>query len=1069
MKKYPRIHTLGTINVRHHEKALYDIHALRTDFSGDSGHGKSMIADLLQLIFVGPYHYRAATEGMEKSRPLNTLPIPGQPFAYAFLNVEMEYEKFITIGVYQENTLHSTKMFIIQGGYGFSNSDVFEPFEAPTLISDFQRENLLLPITELSEHFETKQRGIESWSRTKPYHTLLYTNGLLPVDLAGDEHTHKTFAGVLQAFARGRNLGMNGSGKLGNFLFGPDKARKIHNSYDRTLDEWERDKVSYGNRLEDIEKIKEREDLLKEVYRRKLHRDEERRKYLTLNWQYYKQQLQSINHENRSFSANNSNARTNFKWADQKTSIWIIEASERTAELTEERDKTNKEKYESEGLYNRLERVLKWQQDFKCGILELKNHYEEDRANRIAKRHWTYFKNQLESNRLADIVEQSDWPHGTIQGNQWHQSKVHDLQNELLVLKTAANFFDPSNTESIGYWAMHYPKSFDIDQVSVLMGLKALSLTKAKHLNSNLRYLPDPSALFSNLQSYITEREENGFWLSFGEMREYFAFETNELLSNPDPAQRRNLLDNVTKSLKSEIVRVDDEIKNLKKIAEIILEYSNPAELLTSYVRRKEVENFVEYLDFSSVQPDEFERYLALLDERRVIEEAYKSAKINDEKCQEALTNNAVLLSKLDGMIIDIVKWRDYAVDPPDDWAFTNDSFSDITLFAELFEANEYLRANLVEELHRSIEAQRTYLADADRWVQFKEKWKLALENAQNAEIAYLKHYEEVPFQQDTQLYDKPSSDAVISAEAEYKTQYEGAIKRYFPDDVELFKGVDDFMQLYKHMFPDLSSRQLLAEDTVIEDLAKMLQDINNALYKLNRRKLEDIGRLLKEVQSELTTMRHQVSQIQSLLNREDNLITGGHQMKLIWKESEIYPFRWIDTFHTELANSTSFDKHFASKLTIEESMLDAFHFCGGSTALKATVRDLLNPNNYVDLRYEMKSPVGEVIDGSTGQAFAAIAMLCIAQLSTLTNKNRKGLRYMAVDEADGLGTNYDLLMRIARQFDYQIISLSLHPLDSFVEGQQHIHILCSDISRPGPYNHSPMSILSPPIEGPLQ
>ena len=43
-------------------------HPARTDFIGDSGSGKSIIADLLQLIFVGASAFRSATIPVQGKR-----------------------------------------------------------------------------------------------------------------------------------------------------------------------------------------------------------------------------------------------------------------------------------------------------------------------------------------------------------------------------------------------------------------------------------------------------------------------------------------------------------------------------------------------------------------------------------------------------------------------------------------------------------------------------------------------------------------------------------------------------------------------------------------------------------------------------------------------------------------------------------------------------------------------------------------------------------------------------------------------------------------------------------------
>lgn len=54
MKNYPRIYSLSTLGLIHHYENDYLFHNMRTDFVGDSGSGKSIIADLLQLILSAP-------------------------------------------------------------------------------------------------------------------------------------------------------------------------------------------------------------------------------------------------------------------------------------------------------------------------------------------------------------------------------------------------------------------------------------------------------------------------------------------------------------------------------------------------------------------------------------------------------------------------------------------------------------------------------------------------------------------------------------------------------------------------------------------------------------------------------------------------------------------------------------------------------------------------------------------------------------------------------------------------------------------------------------------------------
>lgn len=69
MKRYPRIKRLSTLGIVHHQSFDYDFNPFRTDFVGEGGSGKSMIADLLQLIFVGSGAFHSPTDSSEPRKP----------------------------------------------------------------------------------------------------------------------------------------------------------------------------------------------------------------------------------------------------------------------------------------------------------------------------------------------------------------------------------------------------------------------------------------------------------------------------------------------------------------------------------------------------------------------------------------------------------------------------------------------------------------------------------------------------------------------------------------------------------------------------------------------------------------------------------------------------------------------------------------------------------------------------------------------------------------------------------------------------------------------------------------
>src|ERR1700754_4203924 len=98
--KYPLIYALSTVGMLKHYNQDFMIHPQRTDFTGANGVGKSIIADLFQLIFINDKQlFQFGTESYKKeARQLHKLPYKCED-AFAFLTVEVEADKFICIGI----------------------------------------------------------------------------------------------------------------------------------------------------------------------------------------------------------------------------------------------------------------------------------------------------------------------------------------------------------------------------------------------------------------------------------------------------------------------------------------------------------------------------------------------------------------------------------------------------------------------------------------------------------------------------------------------------------------------------------------------------------------------------------------------------------------------------------------------------------------------------------------------------------------------------------------------------------------------------------------------------------
>src|SRR5437870_4809629 len=118
-KEYPRIFTISTVGIKKHGNIDFLIHPFRTDFTGESETGKSLIAaDLLQLIFVarkGEGFWKSTTEVLtNEKRDVEGMVLDN--LGYGFINVEIQKNKFIIIGVHIQKNSKAIYPFIIQKG-----------------------------------------------------------------------------------------------------------------------------------------------------------------------------------------------------------------------------------------------------------------------------------------------------------------------------------------------------------------------------------------------------------------------------------------------------------------------------------------------------------------------------------------------------------------------------------------------------------------------------------------------------------------------------------------------------------------------------------------------------------------------------------------------------------------------------------------------------------------------------------------------------------------------------------------------------------------------------------------
>jgi len=292
-------------------------------------------------------------------------------------------------------------------------------------------------------------------------------------------------------------------------------------------------------------------------------------------------------------------------------------------------------------------------------------------------------------------------------------------------------------------------------------------------------------------------------------------------------------------------------------------------------------------------------------------------------------------------------------------------------------------------------------------------------------------------------------------------------VNEFLPNEKYRFEISKDFAELIAYLLPEVFGEDNVIEEEVIGKIKSHLQRINDKNRDLNQRKIQRIVDLLDDVKSAVSTQADIVRKINHFFNDSEKRISGNYRMKLVLTPSKQFPIDWLSDFKSKSnLQMDLFETSIAGKLStsvsIEEKMLKAFRELTESHISEITISDLLNPNSYMTLDFEMQNASGKTNKGSTGQTYAAIALLCIARLSIVGRKkqgNEPGIRFMPIDEAEGLGTNFDMLYDIAQKNDYQIITFAINPLGRYSD--QYIYILHRNTETEEEINYTPMAIRS--------
>jgi len=974
---------------------------------------------------------------------------------YIFLNIEVNPKQYFVIGVYIESTSNVAEMFIIQKGYDW---DTITPLNSPVFYKNLLINDKVETLNSLSDKIEFVQ--IKSFKR-RNYHQILYNNAILSLDLTSDE-TLKTYASILRSFSRGKGFKTE-SENLKKFLFGDDEQNVIMRKYNEEVSNINNDFHEHKRYLEEIELINNKQNLLKGILDKNKLFKSVYSEYLTQHYNYWNTSKKKITEKQQKILEELSIKENELLGIEIQTIQLKIKDLN---ELLDGKKKVNNllqlfdsnEDLEEKFLNikqskTNVEIVEKWLLSNENQLDKVKNWYHTQKNEAKSKSELNLFTNYLVKNNILKEFEASNWLIDFDKESNLFDKDITKLENEIAELDSLSKFSDVNNPESLLRWTVEnltFPVSHPTE--SILVYFQKYGKVKPSEKNSN-RYVPNPEELFNNIDSKIKDKTDNGFWLNLDGVYEFIEYSPNPVLNVNNPKSITKPLSQLKENLKTQLAKLISEKQNKEKLKNILFEFSNLKPHIELYKRRNKLAEFNIQESIKELSQESFEKYIQLFEDKENILKQHDSIQ---KEYQDSLNQKTIIeghfnrIKKLESNLFDndenidiefvemrIIEANKLSIELTD---VLKEKNFDIELFLEKQATDSKITVlelkhsiqNSLKDLEKNREQNENVLSFANQ--ELNEVISLN-EQLFKSKIEFDDSYEEL-------INPNEGGKNSLAHKAEQaKIAYEENLKiiiKDLPYDETVTIG-----QLANHFLPTVFPTSKIDEDLITFNITERLNKLTRDIQEIGSRKVEILGSIFNEVYKVYSGYLTKINEIDGYLKKKNKVITGGNRASLTAKKSLHYPESWLSSFRKQLNTQITFTGLFSElreEIDINEMMIKAFRQLGGS--VKVEPEDLMNPKSYFDLEFDLKLDNDEVNSGSNGQTYAANALLCLARLSLIEEKGKKGLKIMPIDEAEGLGSNYDMLHELAKKEEYQILTMAIETAGEITDDGQYIYIM---------------------------
>lgn len=1085
-KKLPRLHRISLLGIKKHVMADYDLHPFRTDISGDSGIGKSIVADMFQLIFVGKNEYRPATESTD-DRPLKTLTI--DRYGYVFVNAEVQEGKFLAFGMFLNGT--TVDPFIIQQGY---NWETYSPLDEPFSYKSILQGNIIPDIDELTEIL--RGRALCQKIPLKKYHEYLMNYELLPVNVYTNQQL-KNYAQTLRSFSRGRGFRYD-SEYLKKFFFTEEKGKEIYTNFQNQLAEMEADLRDHERMNDTLHEVRKKEKQLTHLKNLKDKKTEAERIYslsrMVSSFRKKEQYNQRITEKKAEVEEYKSRIRQ-YQGAllllkQKELREHIQEITNKQQRLTEienqlreslviEKESAGWEKKACEisgsveefqkqrAIIDQIETLLEKQ----GSIEKIEYLFKYDYANREARKGLKELESLLRQNKMWEQFLSSSWAQDAGKATEKIAEQLEVLEKKIAYQQSLMKFSDINDSHSLSAWALNNAWKMSPEEESLLVHFGSHKTITPENLEARLRYVASPERLLQKASTHKVDKK--GFWIDLGGIHEYVEYVDNYFFTTTDRAK-------LTAFFQTHYACARQECDHLTAEAEIISRLQKLAnqiglQTISLYNCKNEILAYENEPLFENKNSEQFQRQIHLYTTQgeaikhlvthyERLENAKKNYKDNSKVYQFQLKEIAGYVSDTN-MTPDTENLRqklkslscDYSTElEKKEGEMQNYQFKpeELKALSSLSDLPELQLVGEIQKCETHIEYGEKEIGNDEILL---EQESLIYNKAIVVYESLIDEKFEVQLQQYEGLYNHPEEEEGVAYKTKkewYLKEYKSIVEQYIPESAHAqFENSEDFLHLSRSILrSELVDRILNDENKVLDEIAAYLKEITEEFTRLGDRKLNMLKDLFEQVEETTINYMTAIDEMGSFFKKNEYEISQGIKLQMKPVYSEMYPVEWITVFLRQLDEyldnlhvNTGLFADLLEEIDIVLMMKKAYHQCGGQ-AKNIQIEHLLNPLRYFDIDFRMVTEDGEVNGGSSGQVYAAVSLLCIARMSLIERNNgkkeTKGLRFMPVDEGESSGSNFYLLEKIARQNDYQLIVMSILPIDDYYDSGRYQYLL---------------------------